>query len=162
MAVFFGWNTLPQILGLIAGVVAFMASATVIHLTHLFNRLMTSPRGGRAFQIGKRIRLIHAIAVVPALVSALLGSSSVLPGGFIVTLPDVYAGLIANLIVECSGLRIDHSGGETLGPMPLFLQACLATFVEGWLLAGAMAVLCFLIWCALRASWALRATSKAP
>ena len=147
LAVLFGWNQPSQILGMLGGTALFLQCAIVLHLRGPVQKMMASPFSARALVWGKGIRMAQVILSIPLF---FLGTTSGTPVSSFV-LVDMWAGLAATMATESLGYRgmLNYNGGsriEIRSALELFEQAFLATFIEGWILAAGVALLCLAIW----------------
>lgn len=150
MAYIFGWNRPSQVLGMFAGIALFLASAALVHISRPFIVVMSGAYSSRAMRFAKTIRLVHAVLLLP---------SFLLPVLAVLTMPDVWAGMAANLATEMIGYSqpiassISNLQSGEIPDLPAaecFVQACLATFIEGWILAIGLALLAMLVWLLMR------------
>ncbi len=146
LAVLFGWNSGAQIAGMLVGIAAFIASAVLLHLSKPVALLMKGECSARAFQWSKAVRAIHAVLIWPCMPVPALSP---------VLLPDFWAGMLANQITEALGFpvlsSINSSTPHSFTSQDLFSQAVAATFIEGWILAFAVAALTIVFWLLLKA-----------
>jgi hypothetical protein len=109
--------------------------------------MMASPVSARALVWGKGVRMAQVILSIPLFFFS--GSFGGSVSNFV--LVDMWAGLAATMATESLGYRgsLNYTGGsrvEIRSALELFEQAFLATFIEGWILAAGLALLCLTIW----------------
>lgn len=151
MAYLLGWNHLLQIAGMLAGILLFLLCAVWLHIYGPVARVMRSPSGAWALHWTKRVRLVQVALMIPAWIGlgAPRGMGPLQTIASIILSSDFWAGGLANSITDSMGLEgaLRHSPvlrQESWGG--LFIQPLAATFIEGWILAAGLAVICLALW----------------